>query len=164
MNERIQSITFAAGTLTDAQRDGLACVVCSVSYLTSTAPSVPVGTVDGAQVFACEAHTAAAGKSSTWPDGEAESVRETADDIEALRDLAERIGEVAEDLSSCPDRAELVIALREIRTGLSRLREAVEAGAREKAPELLDQGLATAQETVRVAIALLDATQAKHAE
>ena len=44
--------------LTDEQRDGLACTVCGVDY-TRTAeliPNVPVGTVDGGQVFACASH------------------------------------------------------------------------------------------------------------
>jgi len=48
--------------LTEAQRDGLACVVCGVDY-TRTAeliPNRPVGTVDGCQVFACASHAAEA--------------------------------------------------------------------------------------------------------
>lgn len=38
--------------LTDDQRNGVACVVCS----SQTAPMVPVGIVDGGQVFACTHH------------------------------------------------------------------------------------------------------------
>lgn len=41
--------------LTDAQANGLACVVCPEDYTTSTAPHVPIGrsVATGSQVFAC---------------------------------------------------------------------------------------------------------------
>lgn len=45
--------------LTPDQADGLACVVCGVSYLTSRARHVPVGySHTGSQVFACSGHCA----------------------------------------------------------------------------------------------------------
>lgn len=43
-----------AASLTEAQRDGVACVVCGGDM--SHAASVPVATVDGGQVFACASH------------------------------------------------------------------------------------------------------------
>jgi len=48
--------------LTDAQADGLACVVCAVNFLHPGAGShVPVGrSHTGSQVFACTTHTSAA--------------------------------------------------------------------------------------------------------
>jgi len=47
--------------LTDAQADGLACVVCSVNFLASAVPHVPVGrSHTGSQVFACSTHDPAA--------------------------------------------------------------------------------------------------------
>ncbi|RAY13595.1 hypothetical protein DPM19_18120 [Actinomadura craniellae] len=46
-------VVFGPAALTDQQRDGLACVVCGISHLTYTGPSVPVGAVGGGQVFAC---------------------------------------------------------------------------------------------------------------
>ncbi|TMR41512.1 hypothetical protein [Actinomadura geliboluensis] len=45
-------ITFDPAALTLAQRDGRACVVCRIDV----APMIPVGVVDGAQVFACASH------------------------------------------------------------------------------------------------------------
>lgn len=39
--------------LTAAQYDGLACVVCGRDYLADPVSHVPVGMVDGGQVFAC---------------------------------------------------------------------------------------------------------------
>jgi len=49
-----------AATLTEAQRDGLACVTCGRDYLADAVPTphVPVGVVDGGQVFACASHRA----------------------------------------------------------------------------------------------------------
>ena len=49
-----------AATLTEAQRDGLACVTCGRDYLAEAVPTphVPVGVVDGGQVFACASHRA----------------------------------------------------------------------------------------------------------
>jgi hypothetical protein len=40
-------------TLTTAQEDGLACVVCNTDWTVNPVPNVPVGRVDGVQVFAC---------------------------------------------------------------------------------------------------------------
>jgi hypothetical protein len=53
MTERIPT-TFDHATLTDAQRTGLACVVCDADHTAEPIPSVPVGRVDGCQVFACQ--------------------------------------------------------------------------------------------------------------
>jgi excisionase family DNA binding protein len=45
------------GALTPAQADGLACVVCEVDYLSTTAAHRPVGrSHTGSQVFACVVH------------------------------------------------------------------------------------------------------------
>ncbi len=46
-------VVFDAGKLTDAQRDGVACVLCGDEY----APHTPCGVVDGGQVFACTVHS-----------------------------------------------------------------------------------------------------------
>ncbi|HEX7039923.1 MAG TPA: hypothetical protein VF202_07430 [Trueperaceae bacterium] len=45
--------------LAPEQRDGLACVVCGVDYTATPGliPNLPVGTVDGGQVFACTSCT-----------------------------------------------------------------------------------------------------------
>lgn len=43
--------------LTAAQYDGLACVVCGRDYLAEPVSHVPVGLVDGGQVFACTSCT-----------------------------------------------------------------------------------------------------------
>ncbi|CNE45228.1 Uncharacterised protein [Mycobacterium tuberculosis] len=45
-------VTVDAGTLTDDQRDGLACVTCRTNFAPGTR-SIPVAVVDGDQVFAC---------------------------------------------------------------------------------------------------------------
>lgn len=45
-------VTVDAATLTDDQRDGLACVTCRTSFAPGTR-SIPVAVVDGDQVFAC---------------------------------------------------------------------------------------------------------------
>ena len=45
-------VVFEASRLNDAQRDGVACVLCGDEY----APHPPVGMVDGGQVFACTRH------------------------------------------------------------------------------------------------------------
>jgi len=39
--------------LSPAQYDGLACIICGRDYLAEPIPHVPVGMVDGGQVFAC---------------------------------------------------------------------------------------------------------------
>ncbi|MFS2291729.1 MAG: hypothetical protein FWJ90_03365 [Actinomadura sp.] len=52
MNERIERVTFDAAALTDDQRDGLSCVACGQELISA----VPVGMVDGGQVFACTSH------------------------------------------------------------------------------------------------------------
>ncbi|MFC5753398.1 hypothetical protein [Actinomadura rugatobispora] len=85
--EPTYSISFDAGTLTDEQRDGTACVACGTDLAVTGLPSVPVGVVKGAMVFACTRHTqdATAGKSSDWPGGEPRGVRtleEIADDAQ----------------------------------------------------------------------------------
>lgn len=61
MNEPTDRITLNLAALTDDQRDGFTCVVCSADLATG-GPSVPVGTVPGGleflggQVFACASH------------------------------------------------------------------------------------------------------------
>lgn len=65
-------ITFDPATLTDHQRDGLACVVCGLDYETGTVPTphVPVGMVDGGQVFACvTCPRDTTSQPGVWPDG-----------------------------------------------------------------------------------------------
>ncbi|MFC5748898.1 hypothetical protein [Actinomadura rugatobispora] len=73
-------VTFTPARLSVGQADGTACVVCKADYLAEAQgiPSVPVGTVNGAQVFACASHTepAAEGKSNDWPAGEPATVRD----------------------------------------------------------------------------------------
>jgi hypothetical protein len=46
-------VTFDATTLTAEQLDGLACVICNADHCRVDVPTVPVGAVDGCQVFAC---------------------------------------------------------------------------------------------------------------
>jgi hypothetical protein len=41
-------------TLTYKQWDGVACVVCGADHGAKPEPAVPVGMIDGGQVFACE--------------------------------------------------------------------------------------------------------------
>lgn len=75
------SITFTPADLTDEQRDGVACVTCAADL--GTVPSVPVGVVDGGQVFACTACVEPiTGTPGAYPDGEPETVRSA----EALTD------------------------------------------------------------------------------
>lgn len=50
--EPIERVTFDAAALNDDQRDGLSCVVCDQEFIRA----VPVGMVDGGQVFACTSH------------------------------------------------------------------------------------------------------------
>jgi hypothetical protein len=45
--------------LTEAQTDGLACVVCGEDYTVSPAAAVPVDVHAGGQLFACEGRCAA---------------------------------------------------------------------------------------------------------
>jgi hypothetical protein len=46
--------TFTLGTLTPSQLDGLSCVLCGAGIaILDAPPSVPVGTVDGRQLFTC---------------------------------------------------------------------------------------------------------------
>ncbi|MCX9191961.1 hypothetical protein C3Y87_11140 [Carbonactinospora thermoautotrophica] len=56
MNERIQlPAGIDPASLTSAQRDGLACVVCGRDYLKNPVPRVPVGrSGTSSQVFACD--------------------------------------------------------------------------------------------------------------
>lgn len=51
-------VAFDPAALTDDQRDGTACVVCGLDYLAEATPTphVPVGMVDGGQLFACASH------------------------------------------------------------------------------------------------------------
>jgi len=51
--QRTPRVTVDPATLTPAQLDGTACVVCGIDYLVEPIPHVPVGIVDGGQVFAC---------------------------------------------------------------------------------------------------------------
>jgi excisionase family DNA binding protein len=64
--ERATAMTVLDG-LTDAQADGLACVVCAVNFLHPGSGShVPVGrSHTGSQVFACTSHTPAAVREAT---------------------------------------------------------------------------------------------------
>lgn len=78
-NEPIKSVVFDAANLTEAQADGLACVACGADYMTADTASVPVGTVRGSQVFACESCTES-------PD----------DDIAAPMDAAHKVDVLAE--------------------------------------------------------------------
>ncbi len=48
-------------TFTEAQADGLACVMCDADYMTTRVPHQPVGRSDtGSQIFACSAGCAEA--------------------------------------------------------------------------------------------------------
>ncbi len=71
-------ISFDVGALTDQQANGIACVTCGVDFAATGLPSVPVGSLNGVQLFACASHVepAAAGKSADWPGGEPASVRD----------------------------------------------------------------------------------------
>lgn len=87
------SVAFATDNLSAAQLDGLACVVCGIDTATPGWRGVPVGMVDGCQVFACSScvvpHATVPG---TWPNGEPEDVRAAADEQGAtLEERANRI-------------------------------------------------------------------------
>lgn len=88
----MDNTTFNAAALTEAQYDGLACVVCGRDYLADPVPHVPVGMVDGGQVFACTGcidrqAPAVATVPGTWPGGEPTVVRLVAE----LRQAAARL-------------------------------------------------------------------------
>lgn len=51
MQQRSESVVFDAAKLDTAQLEGVGCVRCRVDL--GETPSVPVGIVDGGQVFAC---------------------------------------------------------------------------------------------------------------
>ncbi|WP_067470172.1 hypothetical protein [Actinomadura macra] len=53
MHDPNERVTLDADTFTDDQRDGIACVRCGSAFAPGVA-SVPVGIVDGGQVFACK--------------------------------------------------------------------------------------------------------------
>ncbi|MFG1855019.1 hypothetical protein ACGFJT_24515 [Actinomadura geliboluensis] len=113
-----QSIIFDPAALTLAQRDGRACVVCRIDV----APMIPVGVVDGAQVFACTSHDiddqgddeqgecsvdtpddAAAGKSATWPDGEPQGVRDMARRLDIARRADRLAAQLERDFANVRD-------------------------------------------------------------
>ncbi|MCD0450752.1 hypothetical protein LO762_16365 [Actinocorallia sp. API 0066] len=55
MSDLSFGVPFDAAKLDQSQRDGLACVVCRRDHAADPAPALPVGVVDGGQVFACRA-------------------------------------------------------------------------------------------------------------
>jgi len=73
---RIPAALLTPARLSEAQLDGHACVVCGLDYLTElTATShMPVGVVDGGQVFACSVPCAS-------PEGD----EEAAEEVELVR-------------------------------------------------------------------------------
>jgi excisionase family DNA binding protein len=67
-----QTTTAPTTHLSDAQADGLACVICGANFLVDKVTRYPVGRSDaGSQVFACVTHR-------DDPTGEVESVCEAA--------------------------------------------------------------------------------------
>lgn len=87
MDNSTPRVTFNAAALTEAQWDGTACVVCGVDYLTEPIPHVPVGMVDGGQVFACT--PCARPTAESLDDGDAPTVVDMAARVRAA---AARVG------------------------------------------------------------------------
>jgi len=117
----MDNTTFNAAALTEAQHDGLACVVCGRDYLADPVPHRPVGVVDGGQVFACTGcdrqAQAAATVPGTWPGGEPETVRmaaelrQTAADLRAQADrLDEHAGRMRRLADDCDRHADAMTA------------------------------------------------------
>lgn len=84
-------VTFDAADLTADQRDDKACVVCGAD-LVNASPDVPVGIVDGGQVFACASHVEpVTGTPGAYPDGESDLVREAEEFDRKLIRIVQRI-------------------------------------------------------------------------
>ncbi|MFI0354496.1 hypothetical protein [Actinomadura sp. 9N407] len=156
--EPTHGITFDAASLTEAQADGMACVVCSADYMRVDVPSIPVGTsATGSQVFACESHVepAAEGKSSSWPEGEPATVRQAEAEAREVRDLAVRWAVLAERFRS---RDELLArAMDDVARSMTDLATAVA----DDVPEVLDGATATARARLDASRALLAVRQAE---
>lgn len=167
MNERTHRITFDPAALTEQQRDGLACVVCGRDYLTEATPTphVPVGMVDGGQVFACASHVQGAtaveqddadtreraARRATWPGGEPAEVRDLA---ERTQRQAEANDELARDFADSGD------------AGMSRVFADVARAFRQAATALesggdTERAAMVAEEAVKRARAALDARTAR---
>ncbi|RSN41614.1 hypothetical protein [Actinomadura sp. WAC 06369] len=82
----MKGIRFTPAALDEQQRDGLACVVCGLDFTATGGhvPSVPAGTVNGTQVFACTLHVALPVLPSVpgaYPGGDRATVRAAAANV-----------------------------------------------------------------------------------
>jgi hypothetical protein len=95
MNEITTPAALDAAKLNDAQLDGLACVVCGIDTATPGWRGVPVGMVDGCQVFACAPCVRPA--ADAQDDGDVPTVVDMAARVRAAAArIGERHGEQAE--------------------------------------------------------------------
>lgn len=142
-------VTFDPAALTDDQRDGFTCVVCSADLATG-GPSVPVGIVPGGlqllggQVFACTSHVQdatggerddaetreRAARRATWPGGEPAEVRDLAERTQRQAEANDGLSrDFADDGDADMSRvfADVARAFREAATALESGRDAERA-------------------------------------
>lgn len=154
-------ITFDPTTLTEQQRDGLACVVCGQPFTRA----VPVGMVDGGQVFACASHvqdaTAVeqddadtrkrAARRATWPGGEPAEVRDLA---ERTQRQAEANDGLSRDFADSGD-ADMSRVFADVARAFRQAATALESG------QDAERAAMVAEEAVKRARAALDARTAR---
>lgn len=167
MENSTHRITFDPAALTEQQRDGLTCVVCGRDYLTETTPTphVPVGMVDGGQVFACAPHvqdaTAVeqddadtrkrAARRATWPGGEPAEVRDLAERAQRQGDASD---ELARDFADSGD-AEMSQVFADVARAFRQAATALESG------QDAERAVMLAEAAVKRARAALDARTAR---